>query len=93
MVAKFLKATKEGWVAYLKDPAQSNREMQRLNPSMSLDTFMESSKIQKRFIETADTKKHGLGFMSRARWEELYRQLIEVRLVPAGLDVSRFYRQ
>ena len=92
MVAQFLKATKAGWTSYLKDPAATNREMQKMNPSLTLETFAESAKIQKAFIETPETKKLGVGVMSKARWEQMYQQLIEVKLVPKGLDVTQFFK-
>jgi NitT/TauT family transport system substrate-binding protein len=92
MVSKFLKATKEGWVSYLKDSTSTNVEMQKMNPSLTLETFAESAKIQKTFIETAETKKRGVGVMSKARWEQMYHQLIEVKLVPKGMDVTQFYQ-
>ena len=92
MVEKFLRATKAGWISYLKDSAATNAGMHRLNPGMSLETFAESSKIQKAFIETPESRKNGIGAMSRARWEEMYRQLIEVKLVQTGMDVTQFFR-
>ncbi|MBU6153581.1 MAG: ABC transporter substrate-binding protein [Bdellovibrionales bacterium] len=91
-VAKFLKATREGWKRYLKDGTATNVEMQKLNPSMDLETFKESARIQKEFIETEETRKKGLGVMTKARWEKLYQQLMELNLVPSGMVVTQFFR-
>ena len=91
-VEKFLAATREGWTRYLKDSVNTNVEMQKLNPSMDLETFHESARIQKSFIETAETKKSGLGVMSKARWETLYRQLVELKLASPGMVVTQFFR-
>ena len=44
------------------------------------------------FIETPETKKKGIGAMNKARWDQMYQQLIEVKLVPKGLDVTQFYK-
>jgi len=92
MVSKFIKATKAGWSSYLKDSSSTNQEMHKMNPSLSIETFTESSKIQKAFIETPETKKKGIGVMNKARWDQMYQQLIEVKLVPKGLDVTQFYK-
>ncbi|NDG83785.1 MAG: ABC transporter substrate-binding protein [Proteobacteria bacterium] len=92
MVARFLRATRSGWVSYLKDSSATNAEMHKLNPGMSLETFTESSRIQKAFIETPDARKAGIGTMSRARWEEMYRQLIEVKLVQKGMNATQFFK-
>jgi len=92
VVGRFLKATREGWTSYLKDGASTNLEMQKLNPSMDLETFKESARIQKEFIETAETRKKGLGVMSKARWERLYQQMVELKLVPSGMDVTQLFK-
>jgi len=89
---RFIAATREGWKAYLLSPARTNAAMQKLNPSMDLATFEEGARIQKRFIEASDSRKKMLGSMEKKRWEILYGQLQELRLVKAGLDVSGFYR-
>jgi NitT/TauT family transport system substrate-binding protein len=91
-VAKFLKATRDGWKRYLKDGTATNKEMQKLNPSMDLETFAESARIQKEFIETEDTRKQGLGIMNKMRWEKLYQQLVELKLVPSGMVVTQFFK-
>lgn len=92
MVKQFLTATRAGWEAYLKSPHQTNIQMQKLNPSMDLATFDEAAQIQKSFIETKETKVKGLGSMSEARFKRLYEQLIELKLVKAGMQASEFFR-
>lgn len=92
LTKKFLEATRQGWESYLKDGSQTNAEMQKMNPSMDLATFQESAKIQKPFIETAETKKKGLGTMSLARWKKLYEQLLELKLVRSGMSPSEFFK-
>jgi hypothetical protein len=66
--------------------------MQKLNPSMDLETFSESARIQKEFIETEDTRKQGLGIMNKVRWEKLYQQLVKLKLVPSGMVVTQFFQ-
>jgi NitT/TauT family transport system substrate-binding protein len=92
MVEHFLKATREGWKQYLKDPSGTNALMQKMNSSMDLDTFNQAALVQKPFIETADTRKNGLGSMKKERWNKLYEQLIELKLVKAGMDVTQFFK-
>jgi NitT/TauT family transport system substrate-binding protein len=91
-VKRFIAATREGWKAYLQSPDRTNVAMQKLNPSMDLATFEEGARIQKRFIETPESRGKKLGSMEKSRWERLYGQLRELNLVKAGLDVSGFYR-
>jgi NitT/TauT family transport system substrate-binding protein len=91
-VKRFIAATREGWKNYLQSPNKTNAAMQKLNPSMDLATFEEGARIQKKFIEPADSRKKRLGSMERRRWERLYEQLQELKLVKSGLDVSGFYQ-
>ncbi len=89
---RFIAATREGWKTYLNSPKSTNVAMQKLNPSMDLATFDEGARIQKRFIETPVSSKKKLGSMEKKRWERLYEQLQELKLVKPGMDVSGFYR-
>ena len=91
-VKGFLRAIRQGWEEYLKDPAAANLVMQKLNTTMDLETFAESAKIQKKLIENADTRKRGIGTMAQARWEKLYRQLVELKLVKPGMDMTQAFK-
>ncbi len=92
VVKSFIDSTRKGWAAYLASPQKTNAMMQKLNPTMDLETFNEISNVQKPFIETAETRKNGLGTMTKTRWETLYHQLIELKLAKAGTDVSSFFK-
>lgn len=81
MIKKITKAFRDGWQLYLKRPEKINTFMQKMNPSMDVATFKESSKIQEKFIETSDTKKKGLGSMTKERWLQLANQLKDLDLI------------
>jgi NitT/TauT family transport system substrate-binding protein len=70
-------ACRQGWEAYLKDPAPANAAMQKLNPSVDAETFAAGAKVQEPLILTAETKAGGLGVMTLGRWETLVKQLAE----------------
>ncbi len=91
-VKKFVSAARQGWKQYLNDSKKTNIEMQKLNSGMDLATFDEAARLQLSFIETAETKKNGLGWMSEARWKSLYDQLVELKLVKSGLDSKQFFQ-
>lgn len=83
-------AIRQGWVEYLKNPKPTHLMMNKLNPSMDLETMNESALAQKPLIETADTLKAGLGAMSLERWTTLVDQLIELKLLktkPSAQDL------
>jgi NitT/TauT family transport system substrate-binding protein len=91
-VRKFVRAIRQGWKEYLRDPRDANIEMQKLNGTMDLETFAESAKIQQKLIENEDTRRSGLGTMKQARWTRLYDQLIGLKLVKPGMDVTQMFR-
>jgi len=75
-MAKPMVATvREGLRIYLDDPKPTNVHMQQLNPTMPLDLFTETSEVQKPLIETEETRRSGLGVMTKERWETLIKQL------------------
>jgi NitT/TauT family transport system substrate-binding protein len=81
LVRAFVRATREGWRAYLDDPVVANVVMGKLNPAMDPETLVAAAAAQKPLIETAETKTKGLGMMTRERWEALGRQLVEIGII------------
>jgi NitT/TauT family transport system substrate-binding protein len=86
VVQKVTQAVREGWVAYLADPAKTNEAMHKLNASMDMATFAESAAAQKPLIETAD-----VGSMTLERWQTLCGQLAELKVVPTAPDASKCF--
>ncbi len=71
----FRRAIAVGWKDYQKDPQAANLVMNKLNPSMDMETLAKSAKAQAHLIEGAETRKTGIGSMKLARWAELGEQL------------------
>lgn len=71
----------EGWAAYLKDPKPANEMMGKLNKTMNAETFAEAAEAQKPLVESEETKANRLGWMTTARWEELCKQLVDLKVV------------
>jgi NitT/TauT family transport system substrate-binding protein len=80
-VESMVEAVREGWRAYLTDPAKSNEFMAKLNPTMDAQTFKDSAEEQKSLIQSADTEKLGLGVMTLTRWQTLVQQLTELKVI------------
>lgn len=66
-VGRFVDASREGWEAYLADPALGNAEIARLNPELSPERLACIVRRQHAFVVGTE----GLGSMSEARWTEL----------------------
>jgi NitT/TauT family transport system substrate-binding protein len=81
-------AVRAGWQSYLADPTKANEYMGKLNPTMDAETFKESAEAQKPLIESADTKRLGLGAMTLERWQTLVKQLVELRVIDKPIDAQ-----
>jgi NitT/TauT family transport system substrate-binding protein len=82
---------------YLDDPKPTNEKMRRMNPSMDADTFAAVAEVQKPFIQDQsskgdDTRKNGLGTMTKARWETLIAQLKDLGYIPAAIPAEECFR-
>jgi NitT/TauT family transport system substrate-binding protein len=80
-------AVREGWKAYLNDPAPTNTKMHDLNPSMEAAAFTEVAEAQKSFIETAE-----LGSMTAERWTTLIGQLAELGDISQAMPAQDCFR-
>jgi NitT/TauT family transport system substrate-binding protein len=83
-VRKMILALREGWRAYLDNPAAANAVMGKLNREMDAATFAEVARIQAPLIETEETKKSALGEMTAARWQTLAQQLVDLAVIKAA---------
>lgn len=88
VVRQMVRSVRSGWERYLADPTAANAAMQRLNASMDARTFAESAEAQKPLIETEETRTHGLGHMTEARWQQLIDQLVEYGVVRSAVPAA-----
>ena len=82
-------ALRAGWRAYLDDPAPANAVMAKANTAMDLAAFAEAAEMQRKLVESPDTRALGLGAMSEQRWDRLVKQLLELGIISvpmAGRD-------
>lgn len=81
-------AVREGWRAYLDNPAPTNQKMHALNPSMELASFAEIAEAQKPLLETSP-----LGKMTAERWSTLAAQLLELGDIPKAPPADECFRE
>ena len=81
-VRKMIAALRDGWRAYLDDPAPTNAVMTKLNREMSASMMAEAARVQAPLIETDATKQTALGAMTTERWQTLAQQLVELGAIP-----------
>ncbi len=80
---KMVDAVREGWRAYLDNPAPTNDKMHALNPTMDPATYAESAAASKPLIEASP-----LGAMTKERWETLASQLKELGDIPQSVSAD-----
>jgi NitT/TauT family transport system substrate-binding protein len=93
VVAKFVRASVRGWRDYMKDPAEANAMILKLNPALNKD-WMEYSYGALRdghFVMGDDASGAATGQFDAARWQMLYEQLVELHVVKKPIDVSSAY--
>ncbi|KAF7958269.1 nitrate ABC transporter substrate-binding protein [Cupriavidus sp. UYMU48A] len=93
LIARFVRASMEGWKSYLADPAPANALIKRDNPNMKDDQLAYGLDKLKQFrmITGGDAASRGIGVMTDARWRKTRDFMVEVGLLKADLDWKRAY--
>jgi NitT/TauT family transport system substrate-binding protein len=96
LVQRFVDATLEGWAQYLEGgPAieAANALIKKHNPDQTDDRIAYAIRVlnERGIVLSGDALSGGIGAMSAARWNDFYRSMVEVDVLPKGLDVGRAY--
>lgn len=93
LVADFVRATIEGWQAFLRNPEPASRLIKANNPQMSDEQISYAIGQMKQYglVESGDAAGGRLGNMSDARWATFYQDMVAANAVPAGLDLRKAY--
>jgi NitT/TauT family transport system substrate-binding protein len=89
LVKAMAEACREGWRAYLTDPAPTNAVMGTLNKDMDVEAFAEGAKAQAPLIEPPAGQ--ALGAMTKERWETLAGQLVELKVIDKAPAVAECF--
>ncbi len=92
-LARFVRASAEGWKSYLADPAPGNALIKRDNPQMSDELLAYSHRKMKEYAIVAggDAATLGLMTMTDARWKQTIDFLRGAGLAKPGTDYSGAY--
>jgi NitT/TauT family transport system substrate-binding protein len=78
-VRKFVAATIRGWEKYLQSPEATNKEINRINPDMDLDSLAQAAVAIRPLCVMKDGQPYGS--MTSARWTELAEQMASVKAI------------
>ena len=83
LVARFVRASLEGWKSYLADPAAGNELIQKDNPKMSSEQLAFALKRLKelKVFDGGDAATLGAGIITEARWKQTYDFMVKAGLL------------
>ena len=87
-VKAVVEAVQEGWKRYIANPTKYGGSLQAANKELDAGFLDWSGKVIIPFVvgHGDDTKKHGLGYMSAARWNTMYKALRQVGVLKKDQD-------
>jgi NitT/TauT family transport system substrate-binding protein len=93
VVARFVKATLEGWQSYLADPAAGNALIKQDNPKMEDDALAFAVKRMRELniMNSGDAAKMGAGVMTEARWKKTYEFMVTSGVLKPEVDWKLAY--
>jgi NitT/TauT family transport system substrate-binding protein len=96
LVQRFVNASLEGWAQYLKGGpgiAAANALIKQANPEQTDDRILYAIKVlnQRGIVLSGDALTQGIGAMSDARWQGFYDSMVDVGVLPKGLNVKQAY--
>ncbi len=91
VVRKMVQAMRQGWEYALTHKEEAIDILAKYGEQ--IDKKLELLKLQAEepFIITADTKTHGIGYMTAQRWDEMYRVLQTEGALKEKVDVTKAY--
>jgi NitT/TauT family transport system substrate-binding protein len=88
VVARFVKASLEGWKSYLADPAPANALIKADNPNMSEAQLAFAVRQLKalKVLDGGDAATMGIGIMTPERWKATYDFAVAAGLLKPSVD-------
>ena len=92
-LAKFVRASMEGWVSYLNNPAPGNALIKKDNPKMTDDllAWAVTQIRQHHLIDGGDAASEGWGTMTETRWQKTRDFMVSANLLDAATDWKQAY--
>jgi len=92
-VAKFVRASLKGWRDYLADPKAAHAMIATLNPALNPEwmDFTWRALRDGHFVAGDDPSGSQLGQMNSERWNTMYSQLLDLKVIGKPFDSSTAY--
>lgn len=92
-LAKFVRASMEGWVSYLNNPAPGNALIKKDNPKMTDDllAWAVTQIRQHHLIDGGDAASEGWRTMTETRWRKTRDFMVSANLLDTATDWKQAY--
>ncbi len=92
-VGKFVDASVRGWRDYLNDPSAAHAAIAKLNPALNPEWMAFTWKALRdgHFVAGDDPSGAQLGRMDAGRWETMYKQLLDLKVIEKQFDPATAY--
>jgi len=93
LIARFVRASAEGWKSYLKDPAPGNALIKKANPEMTEELMAYGVAKMRAYglVTGGDAKALGLLTMTDERWKKTFDFMVGAALTKADVDYRKAY--
>jgi NitT/TauT family transport system substrate-binding protein len=93
IVAKFVRASVNGWKQYLNDPAAAHAMIAKLNPALNPEWMQYTWRQLRdgRFVAGDDPSGAQVGQMDPKRWTTMYEQLVDLKVIDKPFDPATAY--
>jgi NitT/TauT family transport system substrate-binding protein len=93
VVGKFVDASVKGWRDYLNDPAAAHAAIAKLNPALNAEwmQFTWQALRDGHFVAGDDPSGALIGRMDADRWETMYKQLLDLKVIDKTIDPATAY--
>ncbi len=93
IVGKFVRASIRGWREYLVDPGPAHAIISKMNPALTPDWMDFSWRALRdgHYITGEDPTGAKIGQMDPKRWQDMYDQLLDLKLIEKPFDPTTAY--
>jgi NitT/TauT family transport system substrate-binding protein len=93
VVARFVRASAEGWKSYLEDPAAANELIKKDNPNMKDDqlAYAHAKLKEHKLVTGGDASRLGIGVITDERWKKTFEFMAQSGLTKPDVDYRQAY--
>lgn len=91
LVKRFLRATLHSWKYAIQHPREAARVLSRIHLELKEEDEYPQIESLIKFMTNETTKKYGLGYQTKERWDETQDFLFEMGLIDKKINVEDLY--